>query len=309
MAEFALIDRFFSNLGATRSDVALSIGDDAALVLPSPGTEIVSVSATLGPESVNTWSDQPGSMGHRLLSTTLNRLSAMGATAAWLTLAITLPTPDETWLEEFCAAVSALARRHDLSLVGGDTTSGPLLTTAVVTGMAPAGTVVSTHGARPGDRILVSGTLGAAALATLSTAHPHRFEPAEREGAARRLAFPTPRVEIAQHLHLFATAAADLSDGLSNGLDRLLKHEDVGVSVDVSRLPVADSLRVIVVEMNLWTHLLNAAGDHEVCVCVPATRVEALCAAGTRIGVNYAEIGVVEAKPGLRLTNQPGGKQ
>ena len=305
MAEFALIERFFKGLGATRSDVLLPIGDDAALVRPPSDVDVVSVSATLSAQSANTWSDQPDSMGHRLLSCALNRLSAAGAHGAWLTLAITLPSPDEHWLEEFCAGLSALARRHNLSLIGGDTTSGPLVATVVVSGLAPAGEAITVHGAQLGDRILVSGRLGSAALMTLSNAQPHRFDSAEREQAARQFAFPAPRVEIAEQLRSHATAAVDLSGGLTEGLQCLLKDTGLGATISVTALPVADSLRSMLMDLNLWQHLLSAAGDHEVCLCAPVALLDSLRAAGTKVGVGYTEIGSVEVSPGLRFANRP----
>ena len=304
MAEFALIERFFADLGASREDVILGVGDDAAVVRLDAGMMVVSAAATLGADSANLWSDQPESIGQRLLATALNRLTAQAAEGAWLTLAVTLPKPDEHWLEDFCRGFSVLAHKYRLRLVGGDTTSGPLAVTTIVNGLRAHTQPPALQGAKLGDSVVMTGTLGYSALTVLASALPHRFSASERRDATRMFAFPSPPADTVAHLLKHANAAADLSDGLPNGLENLLTGSGLGISISVSKLPIAPGLRDVLSEMNAWQQLVNSSGDHEIALCLPAAKLYELRALGTSIGVTYTPIGVVETQPGLRFVDQ-----
>src|ERR1700744_1302298 len=163
LSEFALIDRFFRKSGAMRADVHLGVGDDAALLECPPGTELVAAIDTLVEGVHFPKGSPPASIGHRSLAVNLSDIAAMGAKPAWALLALTLPALDERWLEEFTAGLASLARAHDVALVGGDTTSGPLCISIQILGHVPKSGALLRSGGRPGDLLFVSGTPGDAA--------------------------------------------------------------------------------------------------------------------------------------------------
>src|SRR5712672_3741565 len=146
LSEFALIERYFRKAGAMRADVHLGVGDDAALLQSPPGAQLVAAMDTLVEGVHFPRGSPPASIGHRVLAVNLSDLAAMGARPAWALLALTLPDADEGWLAEFAAGFSALARAHDVALVGGDTTRGPLCVTVQLLGQVPRGEALRRSG-------------------------------------------------------------------------------------------------------------------------------------------------------------------
>jgi thiamine-monophosphate kinase len=163
LSEFALIERYFRVCGAQRPDVLAGIGDDAALLAVAPDADLVAATDTLVAGVHFPERSPPASIGHRALAVNLSDLAAMGARPAWALLALTLPEADEGWLAEFAAGLGALARAHDVALVGGDTTRGPLCVTVQLLGHVPRGQALRRSGGRAGDALFVSGTPGDAA--------------------------------------------------------------------------------------------------------------------------------------------------
>ena len=300
MAEFALIERHFAACSTRRDDVVVGIGDDAAIVRVAPDHDLAYAAATLSAANSGIGLDRPESLGHSLLSTALNRLSAMGAKPAWLTLAVTLANADDDWLTAFCQGYGALAVEHELELIGGDTTSGPLTVTTVATGYTGRGQQRSIAGARPGDHLVLTGEIGHAALATLCSAMPERFPAALREAAIERYAMPRPRTDAAALVAEFAHAAVDLSAGLTTALKTMLSASRVGANIDITRVPTSDATRATLSEMNLSQRLLDNAGDHELCLSVAPERLPALMTHRTS-ALPLVDIGVVQSRPGLRF--------
>ena len=148
LSEFALIERYFRNCGAQRPDVVLGVGDDAALLRCPEGSELVAAIDTLVAGVHFPFGSPAASVGHRALAVNLSDLAAMGARPAWALLALTLPEADEAWLGEFAAGFNALARTHQVALVGGDTTRGRLCVTVQLLGHVPGGTALTRAGAR-----------------------------------------------------------------------------------------------------------------------------------------------------------------
>ena len=167
LSEFALIDRYFRNCGVRRADVRLGVGDDAALLDSPAGCDLVAAIDTLVDGVHFPHGCPAASVGHRVLAVNLSDLAAMGARPAWALLALTLPNIDEAWLSEFAAGFSELARAHDVALVGGDTTSGPLCATVQILGHVPRSQALLRSGAKAGDLVFVSGTPGDAAAGLL----------------------------------------------------------------------------------------------------------------------------------------------
>jgi thiamine-monophosphate kinase len=214
LGEFALIDRYFRDCGARRTDVALGVGDDAALLDCPAGMQLVAAidSMVLGNHFLAHFS--PESVGHRALAVNLSDLAAMGARPAWALLALTLNKADPEWLEGFARGFSALANKHNVALVGGDTTAGPLCISVQLLGHAPRPAAMLRSAGRPGDVVFVSGNPGDSTGGLAFELGKLKVEPAAgiTEDVARyllqRFHFPTPRVELGQELREFAMRAS-----------------------------------------------------------------------------------------------------
>ena len=231
MGEFELIDRYFKR-PARRA--ALGVGDDCALLAPAPGMQLAVSSDMLieGRHFLSTV--DPFKLGHKALAVNLSDLAACGAKPLAFTLALALPQADEAWLDGFSRGLFALADAHDCELIGGDTTRGPLAICITVFGEVPPGQALLRSGARAGDDLYVSGTLGDARLA-LEVFRGTRSLPQPAFDAARiRMETPTPRVALGLALRGVATAAADISDGLVGDLGHILKASRVGACIDTS---------------------------------------------------------------------------
>src|SRR5215472_16941657 len=231
LGEFALIDRYFRALGAARGDVAIGVGDDAALLRVPEGAELVAATDTLvggvhfPPQST------PASIGHRALAVNLSDLAAMGARPAWALLALTLPEADEQWLTEFAAGFGALARAHDVALIGGGTTRGPLTVTVQLLGHVPHGRALTRAGGRPGDVLFVSGSPGDAG-AGLAIEQGRLAAPADAAPYLReRFLLPAPRVALGERLRGYARACIDVSDGLLGDAGKLASASGSGAEI------------------------------------------------------------------------------
>ncbi|AXQ29055.1 thiamine-phosphate kinase [Solimonas sp. K1W22B-7] len=301
MDEFALIRRYFARLTPHRADVALGIGDDCALLQPTPGLQLAVTSDTLIAGRHFPEATAPADIGWKALAVNLSDLAAMGAEPRWFTLALSLPSPDAAWLEGFAGGLRELAQISGIALVGGDTTRGPLSITITAMGEVPPGQALRRDGARPGDRICVTGTLGDAALALRLLERPG-LPPQLRQ----RLDRPTPRLAAGLGLRGLATAALDLSDGLAGDLGHILAASGVGAEIDLKTLPASAHFNGLA-PVELRSELqLRGGDDYELCVCLPPEAVEE---ARQRLDVPLTEIGRITAEPGLRSVDTSGDKQ
>jgi thiamine-monophosphate kinase len=300
--EGAIIERYFRHLGAVRTDVVLGIGDDAALLRPQAGSELVLTTDTLVEQVHFLPGSPPGSLGHRALAVNLSDLAAMGARPAWALLSLTLPEPSEPWLGEFAAAFGRLAREHELALVGGNLSRGPLAVTVQLCGQVPAGTALRRSGAAAGDELWVSGTLGDAVqgrrLAVSGAAGEHA------RWLRARFEYPTPRVALGEALRGLATACIDLSDGLLADLPRLAAASECGAELDVERLPLSGALRALA-GPQAWEQALAGGEDYELCFAAPPERAPAVAALAARLEIPLACCGRLRREPGLELRRGP----
>lgn len=306
MGEFELIRRYFER-PVRRSP--LGGGDDCALLAPQPGMQLA-VSTDMLVEGRHFLSTvDPFHLGHKALAVNLSDLAACGARPLAFSLALALPQAEPRWLEPFSQGLFALADAHACELVGGDTTRGPLCISITVFGEVPVGQALLRSGARAGDDLWVSGTLGDARLA-LEIFRGKMQAPAEVFEMARlRMERPEPRVALGQALRGLATSAIDLSDGLLGDLGHILERSGVGASVDAA--PASSLLAAAraghVLEQDQCLQLVLAGGDdYELAFTAPQEVREAVQAAGAQTGTPVLRIGRIEAERGLRVLDAQG---
>lgn len=303
MGEFDLIDRFFKR--PVRRN-ALGIGDDCALVSPAAGMQLA-VSSDMLVEGRHFLSTvDPFKLGHKALAVNLSDLAACGAKPLAFTLALAMPRAEEAWLEPFSRGLLALADAHGCELVGGDTTRGPLNICLTVFGEVPQGQALLRSGARTGDDIYVSGTLGDARLA-LEVFRGTLTVPADVFEAARaRMEQPTPRVALGQALLGIATSAIDVSDGLLGDLGHVLRQSGVGASIQTQ---IAASLMAAAGRLDAERQLeyvLAGGDDYELVFTAPPAQRDAVQGAAKKSGTAITCIGQIEAAPGIRLLDSHG---
>lgn len=310
MGEFDLIARYFTR---PVHKAALGVGDDCALLAPAPGMQLA-VSSDMLVEGRHFFADvDPEALGHKALAVNLSDLAACGARPLAFTLALSLPRVDEAWLAGFSRGLLALADAHGCELVGGDTTQGPLNLCITVFGEVPTGMALLRSGARPGDDLYVSGTLGDARLA-LEALLGHTALPAEVLARARqRLERPTPRVALGQALRGIASSAMDLSDGLLGDLSHILKASGVGAHIDthITSNLIAEKAYLSVgnghFDIGFIRQCTLAGGDdYELAFTAPPARRDAVATASQASGTPVTRIGTVLAEPGLQLVDAQG---
>ena len=295
IAEFDLIARIRQR-AAARGDVVLGIGDDCALLAPPPGMQLavtmdaLNVGVHFPPDTA------PADIGWKALAVNLSDLAAMGAQPAWGTLSLSLPQGDPGFVDAFFDGFFALAAQHGFALVGGDTTRGPLSIAITAHGLVEPGRALRRDGAREGDDIWVSGTLGDAAGALRQWQAGAAISPVLQA----RLDRPTPRVALGLALRGIASSCIDVSDGLLADLAHICRASGVGAEVDVDALPASDALRAAFDPDT--RRVLQAAGgdDYELCFTVPASAAEALGNALVDAGTGATRIGTITAATGVR---------
>lgn len=302
-SEFDLIARHFAR---PAPNAVLGVGDDAALLAPTPGMELVVSSDMLVAGRHFLPDTDAEALGHKTLAVNLSDLAAMGAVPRWATLCLALPEADEAWLAAFSRGFFALAARFGVSLVGGDTTRGPLALSVSVLGEAPAGRALRRSGARPGDGIWVSGDLGAAALAVSHLNGERVLDAAAAALCQTRLHRPEPRVVLGNMLCCVAHAAIDLSDGLLADLGHILEASGVGAEIEFDRLPAHPVLASRRDDALVRRCLLAGGDDYELCFTAPAEREHTLHTVAEAAGVALTRIGHITAQTGLRLLDGAG---
>lgn len=292
--EFDLIARYFNRYRTARQDVQLGIGDDCALLAVTDKQQIAVSTDTLveGIHFLKTIS--PADLGYKALAVNLSDLAAMGADPAWVSLALTLPEVDTDWLEAFSDSLFGLLDYYGMQLIGGDTTRGPLSMTLTIQGLVPAGRALLRSGARVGDWIYVTGTLGdsAAGLAILQDRLQVSDEKAS-EALVKRHLRPQPRVLQGQALRQLATSAIDISDGLISDLRHILKASDCGARLDLDLIPYSSEMRQHVEPEQALKWALTGGEDYELCFTVPEINRGALEVALGHTGVSFTCVGQI----------------
>jgi thiamine-monophosphate kinase len=285
LSEFELIKRFFTHRSA---NAVLGVGDDAAIVRPSRGKELV-VSTDMLVSGRHFMPDaDPKRLGHKSLAVNLSDMAAMGATPRWVTLSLALPQIDPAWVGAFARGFMTLARKHHVDLIGGDTTRGPLAICVQIMGEVPRGKALRRDGARAGDDVWVSGRIGDAAIALEASRRRIPVPAGDRVRCQRRLDAPTPRVELGIALRGIARSAIDVSDGLLADLGHICERSQVSAEIDWKRVPVSSIARQ---QPRLMQTVLAGGDDYELCFTVPAAKRAAAMAAARKARVRVTRIG------------------
>lgn len=291
--EFELIARYFTGRGAPREDVVLGVGDDAALLEPSPGHSLVLTTDTLVAGQHFPERDfPPATLGRRSLAVNLSDVAAMAAVPCWALLSLTLPDVDEAWLEQFAGSFSDLAARTGVALAGGNLSRGPLSVTVTLAGQVRHGEALTRSGARAGDTLWVTGALGGAAAGLRALQQGAAIDAPE----VAAYAWPQPRVEVARELAPLATAAIDISDGLGGDLSKLLDASGgLGAELFAGDFPLAPGASL--------EDGLGPSDDYELLLSIPQAATSGLDV--ERLDCALHCIGRIAPGPGLYLDGRP----
>lgn len=297
--EFDLIARIRARAG-TRDDIVLGIGDDAALLAPPPGRQLVVTADTLNAGVHFPAGTAPADIGWKALAVNLSDLASMGAEPAWCTLSLSLPQSDTVWIDGFLDGFLALAGEHGIVLVGGDTTRGPLSVSVTAMGFVDAGRALRRDGARVGDDVWITGTLGdaAGALALLERDPAHALR--------TRLDRPTPRVRAGLALVGLANACVDVSDGLLADLGHIASRSGVAAQVEVDALPVSEALRAAFDEATRTAMQASGGDDYELCFTAPVDAREHVEALSSQLDLRITRIGRMVAGEGVQALRADG---
>jgi thiamine-monophosphate kinase len=297
--EDSLIARYFRPLATDPG--AFDLNDDAAALKPAGDDIVVTTDAIV--EGVHFLPDDPpDTIARKALRVNLSDLAAKGAVPAGFVLTLALRKADDAWLKSFAQALGEDARHFGCPLLGGDTVStpGPLMISITAFGRVPDGKMVHRSGARPGDRVVVTGTIGDAALGLAvlggGKVHAALSDAAARDHLVNRYRVPQPRTALADIVREYASAAMDVSDGLAGDLTKLCGVSGVSAVIDLDSIPLSDVARDLVVRSIVGIETLIAGGDdYEILCTIADDRVEAFAHAAKRAGVALSSIGMVVA--------------
>lgn len=302
MNEFELIDVFFKSKALIRDELVYGIGDDAACVRVPPGQDLYISTDTLVADVHFSSNWDPYDIAWKAVMVNLSDMAAMAAEPCWLSLALTLPHNDTAWLQRFSLGLHAALTAYHVSLIGGDTTKGPLSMTLTVHGLTATGKGVRRSGAKNQDEIWVSGELGAAALALYSK---ETWPAADRALLMTQLQRPKPRLDLKAVLQTYATAAIDISDGLAADLHHICKASGFGARLFLESIPIHPLVRQYLPEQAL-EFSMQGGDDYELCFTSPAAVHDELQEALGQTGLRCYPIGVIETKPGICAVNSTG---
>lgn len=310
LGEFERIARYFRPL-AGGNEGALDLRDDAAVLQPPPGRDLV-VTTDAMVEGVHYLpGEPPDRLARRLLRVNLSDLAAMGAEPFGYVLTTALPASvDEDWLAGFAAGLAADQAAFGIALVGGDSVStpGPVMLSVTAFGSVLPGRVLRRNGAGPGDRVFVSGHLGDGHLGLLAARGelPVLGE-SDRAALAERYHLPEPRLALGLALVDLATAAIDLSDGLPGDLGHVCAASGVGARVDTTQVPLSPAgRRAVAANPGLWPAALSGGDDYELLFTVPEEAVPAVRRLSQMQELPLTAIGRIEAGDAVRFVDEAG---
>lgn len=302
-SEFEIIARYFT---CPAKHTVLGVGDDAALVRVREGRELVAAADMLLAGRHFFHDDDAEGVGHKALAVNLSDFAAMGAVPRWALLSIALPEADATWLAGFSRGLFALADAHGVALIGGDTTRGPLTLALTVLGEVERGTALRRSGARVGDDIWVSGTLGDAALALFALRREIVLAPNELASLLPRLHRPQPRLALGRALRGLAHAAIDVSDGLIADLGHILEASRVGAEIELAAVPVSPVLAGLGDAPLTRRAVLSGGDDYELLFTAPPSARAAIGRLSRRLSLPLSRIGRIVRGEGVAVLDRDG---
>lgn len=295
--EFSLIEKYFASRAQSgNTHTALGIGDDASVIDVPPGQQLVVTLDTLVAGRHFPLQTRPRDIAYKSLAVNVSDLVAMAATPAFFLLSLTLPQQDDAFLSDFSDGLFEAADEFAISLVGGDTCKGPLSISIQASGFVSKNGFIRRSGARVGDRIVVSGKLGAAALGLASLQHKVQLTAEQQRFCVQALNRPRPRLDLLDLLSGFASSAIDLSDGLAGDLGHILQQSKVGAIIDKQRLPVFEGL----FEHNRFDDALCGGDDYQILFTVDENRLGELMRTAQSRQLDLYEIGEITPQ-GYRL--------
>ena len=306
--EFNLINTYFLS-PSNRKDVVLGVGDDCAIVSVPEDKQLAITTDTLV-DGVHFPADtSPEDIACKAIAVNLSDLAAMGAEPAWLTLALSLPRVDERWIKSFSDSFRKMAEKYHVQLIGGDTTQGPLSMTVQAMGFVEPDNIMRRDGARPGDVIYVSGTLGDAA-AGLRILQQGQAIDANTAWLLNRLNRPQARVELGMKASAYCKCAIDISDGLAADLGHVLEASNCGATVNIDSIPLSHQLVENSINRNEvdWEMVLSGGDDYELCLVVNPEHENELMQTASEISLALTRIGVIEEHAALKFVDNTGAK-
>ena len=303
--EFDLIDRYFSGISPDDDTVSCGIGDDTAIINIPDGQEMLVAVDTLVSDVHFLATADAHDIGYKSLAVNISDIAAMGGRPRWATLALTLPGIDPDWLQTFATGFAEIASKYSVTLVGGDTTQGPLSITVQIMGTVIRGQSIRRNGAKPGDLIFVSGYLGAAGFA-YRTLNENTASQDISPYCLQRLHRPEPRVELGRQLCKLASASIDVSDGLAADLNHILKSSGVAAEVQLAGLPLCDQLEDFDDKILLWQIALASGDDYELCFTISADKKEELEKRTRDLGYPVTYIGNITTGEGINWLEENG---
>ena len=264
MKEFNIIEDFFKAKSIQRKDVIIGIGDDAAVTRIPQGQALVTTTDTLI-SGVHFLADTaPHAIAQKAMAVNLSDLAAMGAEPAWISLSLSLPEVDESWLESFSEGLREHAIYYSVQLIGGDTVQGPLAITITAQGFVPFEQALTRSQAKPGDSVYVTGTLGDAGLGLQIAQNKCVLDDQlNKDYLLNRLNYPTPRLLVGTSIRRIASACIDVSDGLVSDIKHILKASQCGATIHVDKLPMSQALKESVSSTQAIDYALSAGDDYE----------------------------------------------
>ena len=301
--ETEIIEALKESIPISSENVILGIGDDAAITAIQTGYQLVTATDVIAAGSHYPEGIDPQAIGHRSLAVNLSDIAAMGATPVWANLIFSVPFITNEWIDKFIVGFSSLANAYNIALVGGDTVRGPEFFAVSLQGIVADNQYISRAGAQLGDSIYVSGYLGSASYGRKIIEEERVVE--ANQLLVKEFLYPTPRVEEAKKLNELASSMIDLSDGLYCDLGRILSESDKGAFIDVSRLPISETLNYFLGREKSIEKALLGGDDYELCFTVPKIKQNQFdLFTQSNKEIKYTYIGEITSEKGLKLLDQ-----
>ncbi len=310
MNEFSLIKRYFADASYVRKDVLVGIGDDAA-VTKTPENQMLATTTDTLVQGVHFLPNStPQDIAHKAIAVNMSDLAAMGAEPSWISLSMSVPELDEEWLQGFSEKLKQLTEYYSIQLIGGDTVKGPLSITITAQGFVPEQSILTRSGAKNGDWLFVTGTLGDAGAGLDILKHDLNVEDYEdKQFLINRHRRPSPRVIAGTVLRRLATSCIDVSDGLLQDVMHIANTSDVGVIINLDKLPISGALGRNVADLEqALTYACISGDDYELLFTVPEEHRTTVQTALDSYSVPYTCIGQMTGATGkldLRLDEEP----